>query len=102
MTVLCFVRVTAPTSAQVELRLWQICWQGHNPSPYRTTVSPQPREYIPVAVGVDLKSFKGRCLDYVLLELVVLGLEEGETLEISDVAVWPIDGPRQANPSRGE
>ena len=101
VTALCFIRVTVPTTAQVELRLWQVCWSGHNPSPYRTTVSAQPGEYMPVAVAADLKPFEGRCLDYLLLELVVLDLEEGETLEISDVAIWPIDGPRQDNQSRG-
>ena len=88
VTALCFVRMSAPTSAQVELRLWQICWTGHNPSPYRTTVCPQAGEYMPVAVTADLKSFAGRRLDYLLLEIVVQGLEAGEILEISDVAIW--------------
>lgn len=90
VTALCFIRVAALTTAEVEIRLWQICWTGHNPSPYRTTVCPQPGEYVPVAVTADLKSFEGRCLDYLLLEIVVQGLEERETLEISDVAIWPL------------
>ncbi len=37
-----------------------------------------PGEYIPVAVTADLKSFAGRSLDYLLLEIVIQGLEGGK------------------------
>jgi hypothetical protein len=75
------------------MRLWQIRWADHNPSPCCTVVLPSPGEWVPLALPVDLTPRTERSLDYLLLEIVVEGLEEGEQLQLSDVAVWACDQP---------
>jgi hypothetical protein len=85
--------VEASAGIRVEMRLWQVRWADHNPSPYCTVVRPTPGEWVPLALPVDLTPRTERSLDYLLMEIVVEGLEEGEQLQLSDVAVWPCDRP---------
>ena len=95
VTALCFVRIPpdVQTTGQVALNLWQIYWSGHNPCPYRMAVCPQPGVWTPVAVSARLENHAGRPIDYLLCEIEVRGFEEGEQLEVADVAVWPAEAP---------
>ncbi|HIE03284.1 MAG TPA: DUF4838 domain-containing protein [Candidatus Latescibacteria bacterium] len=91
-TGLCFVRVPEGTEAEVVLNVWEIALADGNPSPCRTVAHPQPGAWTPVAVTAELKGtscYSRMPVDYVLLELEVQGLEEGERLEVSDMAMWP-------------
>ena len=96
-TGLCFVRAPEATrgNGRVVLNLWEITLWEHNPSPFRTVLWPQPGVWTPVAVtgrvrpnGPDVF----RALSYLLLELELEGYAEGETVDISDLALYHCDG----------
>lgn len=86
VVVMCFVRCQDP-AARVELRLWQIRWSDHNPSPWSIALHAPVDEWVPLALAVDLTPVSDRPYDYQLVEIAV---ESAHSLvEIADVSIWP-------------
>ena len=92
ITALGFVRVSGDAQARVEMRLWPIRWADHNPSPYHTVILPSSGAWVPLALPADLTPQSARRLDYLLLEVVIEGLAQGDELLLSDLTLWACDG----------